>query len=50
MGIGFKLVQEVLDIVYILDGYKSSLEVLGEVQLLVDVSLAWWLSASSVDW
>ena len=41
-----ELVQEVLDIALVLDGQKSSLEVLIEVQILVFVSLAWWICDS----
>ena len=39
-----------MDIDLVLDGYKSSFEVLGESQLIVDISLAWWLSASYAAW
>ena len=45
-----ELVKEGLDIALILDGYKASLEVLGEGRLCVSISLAWWLSASSAAW
>ena len=31
----------------VIDGHNVSLEVLSEGQILVDVSLYWWLSASS---
>ena len=41
--------EEGLDITLVLDGHKASLEVIIEGHLLVDVSLAWWLSASSTD-
>ena len=47
LGINVELGQETLEIALVLDGQKSSIEVLSEVQLLVDVSLTWWLSASS---
>ena len=50
LGINVELIQEFLDIALILDFYKASLEVLGEGRLLVAVSLAWWLSASSTAW
>ena len=50
VGIDVDLVQEVLKITLVLDVQKTSLELLSEVQLLVDVSLAWWLSASYTDW
>ena len=46
IGIGVELVQDVLDITLVLDNQKASLEVLSEGQLLVDISLAWYLSAS----
>ena len=36
-----------VDITLVLYGHNVSLEVLDEVQLIVAVSLAWWLSASS---
>ena len=41
-----ELVQEGLDITLFTDVHKATLEVLGEVHLLVSVSLAWWISAS----
>ena len=50
IGIYVELGQEVSDIALVLYGYKASLEVLGEGRLLVAVSLAWWLSASSTAW
>ena len=50
LGIDIELGQKGLDIALILDGWKASLEVLGESQLLVDVSLACWFGASSAAW
>ena len=50
MGINVELGQEGLDIALILGGYKASLEVLGEGHILVTVSLAWWIIASSAAW
>ena len=47
LGIDVELVQEVLDIILVLGGQSSSLEVLSEGQIRVAVSLAWWLSAYS---
>ena len=47
MGIGVELEQEGLDITLVLDGQKPRLEILSEGQLLVAVSLAWWISAYS---
>ena len=41
--------QEGLDITLVFDGQNYSLGFLNEGQLLVAVSLAWWLSASSTD-
>ena len=41
LGIDVELGQEVLDISLILDGNNFSLEVLGQGQLLVAVSLSW---------
>ena len=40
LGIYRELVQKILDITFTLDGHKSSLEFLSEVQILVSVSLA----------
>ena len=45
-----ELGQEGLDINFILDGQKASLEVLGEGQILVAASLALCISASSAAW
>ena len=50
LGNYVELGQENSDISLILDCYKASLEVLGEGQLLVDISLTWWFSASSTTW
>ena len=47
LGINVELGQETLEIALVLDGQKSSIEVLSEVQLLVSVYIALWLSASS---
>ena len=47
LGIDVELGQEVLDITLVLDVHKTSLEFLSEGQLLVAVSLTWWLSAPS---
>ena len=47
LGITVELGYEILDINLVLDYQKSILEVLREGQLLVDVYLIWWLSASS---
>ena len=49
VGIYVELGQKGLDITLVLGGHKSSLEVLSEAQLIVDVSLTLWLSASSTD-
>ena len=46
-GIDVELVNTGLEITLVFDGHKASLEVLIEGQLLVAVSLGWWLSASS---
>ena len=50
LDIDVELIQEVLDIALVIDGYKTSIEVLGEGRIIVVVSLAWWLSASSTAW
>ena len=50
LGLCIELVQERLDINLVLDGHKTILEVLSEVQILIAVSLDWWLSASLVAW
>ena len=42
-----ELGQEGLIVTLVLDGQKSSLEVLGWGQILVAVFLAWWISPSS---
>ena len=47
LSIDVELGQECLGIDLVLDGQKVSLEVLGEGQLLVAYSLAWWISSSS---
>ena len=47
LGIVVELIQEGFDIALVLDGHKARLEVLSEGQILVAVSLAWYLSASS---
>ena len=47
LGIDVELGQEGLDITLVLDGQKSTPEVLSEGQILVDFSLDWWLSNSS---
>ena len=36
-----------MDITLVLDDHKSSLEVLSEDQILVEVPLAWWHHSSS---
>ena len=46
LDVDVELVQEGLDITLFTDVHKATLEVLGEVHLLVSVSLAWWISAS----
>ena len=46
LGIDVELGQEGSDITLVIDGQKTRLELLSESQLLVAVSLAWWLSAS----
>ena len=50
LGIDVELTQEIPDTDLILDGYKARLEVRSEGQLLVDVSLSWWISAPSATW
>ena len=50
LDIDVELVQEGLDITLVLDGHKASLEVLSEGQIIIDVSLSWWLSDSSAVW
>ena len=50
LGIDVELGQEGLEIALIFDVYKFSLEVLGEGQLLVAVSLTWWISDPSSTW
>ena len=45
LGIDVELGREELEITLVPDGYKASLEVLSEVQLLVAVSLNSWISA-----
>ena len=45
--IDVELVQEILDIPFVLDIHNAILEVLSEVHNLVSVSLSWWISASS---
>ena len=47
LGIDVELVREGLDITLVLDGNNSILEVLSEGQIIVAVSLSWWLSAYS---
>ena len=47
LGIDVEMGQEGLDIALVLDGQNSSSEVFSEGRILVSVSLAWWLSASS---
>ena len=44
-----ELGQEGLEITLVLDEHKSSLEVLSEGHILVDISLAWCLSYSYTD-
>ena len=48
--IDVELVQEGLEVTSIIDGYKASLELLGEGQIIVSVSLTWWFSATSSIW
>ena len=48
LGIDVELGQEILDITLLLNNHKSGLEFLIESPLLVAISLAWWLSASSI--
>ena len=50
LGIDFELVQEGLEIALDLDDYKAIIALLGEGQLFVAVSLAWWFSAFSTAW
>ena len=47
LGIDIELVQKGLGITLVLDGQKDSLEFLNLGQIIVAVSLPWWLSASS---
>ena len=47
LGIDIEFVQEVLDVTLFLDVQKAGLEFISEGQLLVAVSLAWWISDSS---
>ena len=42
-----ELGQEIFDVTFVLDGNKAILEILSEFQILVYVSLAWCISASS---
>ena len=48
-GIGVEFKQEGLGITLVLDGQKADLEFLSGGQLILAVSLAWWISASSSD-
>ena len=49
LGIDVKLVQEGLEITLVLDVQNTSLEVHSGVQILVDVSLYWQISAYFTD-
>ena len=48
LAIDVELVKKGLGITLVLCGQKASLEILSDSQLIVDVSLAWWVSPSSV--
>ena len=47
LGIDAELGQDILDTTLVLDGQKASLGLLIQGQILVSVSITWWLSASS---
>ena len=50
LGIDVELVWQGLETALIFNGYKSILEVLGEGQIIVSVSLAWCFSVTSTAW
>ena len=50
LGIYVELIQEILNVTFVLDVQKSRLEVFNEIYLIFDISLACWLIDSSADW
>ena len=50
LGIAVELGKDGLDISFILDYYKASLEFLGEGHIIVSVSFGWCLIDSSSAW